>query len=98
MRIISSLPRVKTTFVILPSFHICLGIQLWSNHRNLYGELMVSRIQSAFDVNLSYIRGRSMPVGAQAILQEATPITAHLRLSGNKQTTGLPANSSSCND
>lgn len=50
-----------------------------------------------FEEILSYILGRSIPLGAHAIRHEEIPTKAHRRLSGSKQTIGLPANSSSCN-
>lgn len=60
-----------------------------------YVALIISRIHAEFDDILSYIRGRSVPLIAHAIRQDAIPTRAHRLLSGSKHSTGLPANSSS---
>lgn len=58
--------------------------------------LIVFRIHSIFEVILSYIRGRPTPVFEHAIRQLLIPTIDQRFWSGDKQTIGLPANSSSC--
>lgn len=44
---------------------------------SIHVALIVCRIHAEFGAILSYIRGRSMPVGAHAIRHDAIPINAH---------------------
>lgn len=60
-----------------------------------YVAFIVCRIHAEFGAILSYIRGRSIPFGWQAIRQLAIPTNAHRLLFGSWHITGLPAYSSS---
>lgn len=52
-------------------------------HIGDYDAFIVCLIHAEFGVILSYIRGRSMPFGWQAIRQLATPTKAHRLLLGS---------------
>lgn len=76
--------------------HFVFSFSFENRHTHQFtDDCMVSRIHAEFEVILSYIRGRSNPLCAQAIRHDAIPIRAHRFPSGIMHITGLPANSSS---
>lgn len=66
----NSVFKIELSFT-LESLYFCM------RQKFNYLALMVWRIHAEFGAILSYIRGRSMPVGAHAIRHEAMPTNAH---------------------
>ena len=70
--------------------------KILTDYKTQNGCFIMFRIQLTLETTLSYSRGLGIPIGEQEILQLLTPINTHLCCWDVRQTIGLPAISSSC--